>query len=349
MSGEASEEKAEMPVNDSIVSPEPSTDDFEVEGVGIDTDPQAEPEQPDSEPEEGNDQEEAEESADTEPEAEEASPENEDSLAEEPSAKSGKKSKKLQKRFADLTKQREEAHKRADTAEDRAAKAEAKADELEQRLANLEKQSADIPEPDADDFDNYKDYEKAMDEWEKKQHSADEAEPEKEAEPSQASDDAPEGFGAAVKSIERRIADWSEKPEDFDKVALSNAVPVTPGMIMALSDLEEPAQVLYKLGQDIELAKKIADMSSDINKFTAAQVRELTKLEMNLNKGRKPNSQKAKAETDVDVSDDEPDVPEPINPVDTGGEIVQKDISKMSEEEYIAYRNKQDQAPWYGG
>ena len=143
------------------------------------------------------------------------------------------------------------------------------------------------------------------------------------------------GAGEAAKAAETRIEEitarereviaqsWNAQMEDargryadFDAVALSPQVPITPevGMLIATSD--QGADVAYFLGQNRALAAQIAAMSQ------VEAARAIGRIEEKL------QAPKPRTETQA---------PSPISPV-RGGASASLNAEKLSMEDYIAAR-----------
>jgi hypothetical protein len=113
-----------------------------------------------------------------------------------------------------------------------------------------------------------------------------------------------------------QLADAKARYADFDAVALSDEVPVTPAMGDLIKTSDVGADVAYHLGQNRGLAAQIAKM----NPLEAA--RAIGRIEASL--------QMPKARTETNA-------PQPITPV-RGGASASLNADKMSMEEYMAAR-----------
>lgn len=110
---------------------------------------------------------------------------------------------------------------------------------------------------------------------------------------------------------------------DFDQVALSQDVRVTPAMAEAILEADASHEILYALGKDRKKAAEIAKLSPP------AQVRAIARMEYDLAKPKAPPQSKA---------------PAPIKPVRGSGTAAKKSPSDMSMSEYAAWRNGQNQS-----
>ncbi len=113
-----------------------------------------------------------------------------------------------------------------------------------------------------------------------------------------------------------QLAEAKTRYADFDAVALSDAVPITPAMGELIKTSEVGADVAYHLGQNRALAAQIAQLSP------VEAARAIGRIEASLQQPR------PRTETNA---------PDPISPVrGTGG--VSRDPSKMSVSEYKAWK-----------
>lgn len=221
-----------------------------------------------------------------------------DTGAEEPA----KKPNRLQKRIDRLTREK------ADLAR-----------KVEELSKNSDKTARDNEEPDVTDFDEYDDYLAARDAYrDKKKPSNQHAK----------SDDAPESKELPAEVVEAKelvsetFDDAREKYADFDAVITASDLAVTPDMIVALADCDEPADVLYYLGQHKEKSREIAVMSP------RKQAIELGKIEAKI--AIKPLAQKKTTKT-----------PPPIDPVG-GGATGTKQPYEMSYADYEREANMRE-------
>lgn len=133
----------------------------------------------------------------------------------------------------------------------------------------------------------------------------------------------------AAGSLFDRIDKATDKPDDFEAVALSNDVSITGEMVEALAECEDPIKVFYHLGKNKEVAANIS------NKTPAQQMKEILKLDMSVTSKPAKPAQITKA-NDV------------INPVN-GTDSMEKDESEMSFSEFEAKdkaRNKKRSNTW---
>lgn len=226
------------------------------------------------------------------------------------------KQDRVQKRIDKVIKERE-GEKRKNEALQR------RVDELEAKKASPEK--SESKEPVQENFESYDDYLDALDVYEQNV-DAEESKPkgdESKAEVKDNSDEQPTDLSDSQKTamaIIRETVEAAEKPDDFEDVALNPEVPITGDMLEALAECEDPAKVMYHLGQNKDLAADIAGKSQ------AAQMRAIANLDMT-----------------VDVKPAKPtkltNAPDPIAPV-KGSDSQQKHVNDMSFSEYEAHMNK---------
>jgi hypothetical protein len=121
--------------------------------------------------------------------------------------------------------------------------------------------------------------------------------------------------------MQKKISDGRAKYEDFDDVALSNSVPITPAMAEAIAESDIGADLAYFLGNNPSEAAKIASMSP------VSALRALGRIEAKLDFDGVEGKQRSNA-------------PAPIKPVSRGAKAV-VDPSKLSIDEWMAWRQKQ--------
>lgn len=230
------------------------------------------------------------------------------------------------------------AQKRINKEVKRRAQAEAKSAELERTVQELQQkiEALSEPEPKEDDFEDYDDYLKAVEDHESKQGQLRKdvkalAKAKAEAESDQKTvDDLSPQDKAALKTanelISEQIKSSANLPDDFQaKVIDDRSLPISVEMVKALSQAEDAPQVMYHLAENRELASEISEMGP--GEAFAAIIRLDEKLA-----NKPPKAAPAKP---VKV----PSAPEPIDPVGTSD--TQKSIEKMSFAEYEAHMNQQ--------
>ncbi len=123
---------------------------------------------------------------------------------------------------------------------------------------------------------------------------------------------------------EEQVEEAKERYSDFEQVALDPMLPVTKEMAEVIVDSERGADVLYYLGKNRSEAARIASLSP------TAQARELGKIEARLDElmPSRPKKSVTKA-------------PEPIPPVG-GDDVPTKDPARMTMEEFMRWRDKQE-------
>ena len=242
---------------------------------------------------------EAEETKADEPQATEEETPVDDSHANEPEhKKSG-----AQKRIDKLVRQREDARREK----------EKLARELEEYKSKQAETTAS-DKPSRDDFEYEEDYQDALDSYRESDRS-------KKAETPSDNDTTDTQYSdndlTNIEIIKEKLA-YADKPDDFDSVALSDKVPLTPDIFEALANQADPAKVLYELGSNLERANEIANMSR------AEQIIAIHELGKTAKVAPKPvTASKASA---------------PISPV-KGDRVESKSFDDMSYEEYEQQRN----------
>jgi hypothetical protein len=240
----------------------------------------------------------------------------EDATAETDSGKNGKG---FQKRINKVVREREEAKREAER--------------LKQEIQELKnsKESTQEPskleEPKESDYESYGEYLDALDEYDKKTEDSKSEIVEKKEVKENSSSDKKEDAGGLTEAQETALAviqevlKESKKPEDFDKVALDDSVPVTGEMLEAIAECENPVEVMYYLGKNKDIAGKIAGTSA------VKQAMEIAAIDKANTKPKKP----------VELTK----VKDPINPV-APSDSMKKPKQKMSFSEYEAERNREE-------
>jgi hypothetical protein len=226
-----------------------------------------------------------------------------DTAAEQPA----KKQRSAQKRIDQAVRQREDVKRENETLKR----------EIEGLKGKSKKEETSNKEPVESDFETYDKYLDALDVFDK----------ESDKKPEVAnSDDKDKGDKSKVKepeltdsqksalAVTQELVESADKPEDFDEVALNPELSITGEMLEALSECDDPAKVMYHLGQNKDLATEIA------NKTPAQQMREIARLDFNvISKPKKPTQTT--------------EAPAAINPVN-GSDSQQKSDSEMTFKEF---------------
>lgn len=308
-------EKTDAPTD--VVDEIPNDDSgFEVEGVSNDEQALAR-----LEAEDKLKSQEAEElkGIDGESEKKKSSKKNDDAVDETPptddSGENGKPKKgnniqkRISKKHAELMSERE------------------RADRLEAELLELKasKEKPKAKEPDPDDYEDVDSYLEAVSKWEedsKSKKDDDEGKKKANKEDQPAVDRV---FVEAKRSLERAITDWDDIPDDFNEVALADTLPVTPDVVVALTNMDEPAKMFYWLGKNPEEAAKIASMTPQKIAIALAKVEAKEDLSF-----VKPAANKKITAA-----------PEPISPIG-GNDGAKKDLEDMDFAEFSKEMNKRD-------
>lgn len=114
-----------------------------------------------------------------------------------------------------------------------------------------------------------------------------------------------------------RLEAARDEIEDFDEVCAESEAPLTEPMSRTLLELDKGAHIAYYLAKNPQEAERISKLSP------SRQAAALVALEDKVAKPVKPTTK----------------APDPINPVGHKAEV-EKDISKMTDAEYSAYRKK---------
>lgn len=194
------------------------------------------------------------------------------------------------------------------------------------------------------DYETYDDYLEALTDWKfeqretKKQSSSVVPEPSTKT-TEQPTDNAPALSREAQDAIPDIFEDGNEKYADFEQVVRNKDVPITPQLLNAIVDSDSPEDVLYHIAQDAALARDLADMNPQ------QLAREIAKLEGQIsgsgrraqqtgsNEGKETTRAPAKKITNA---------PDPVAPVDGGGDTGMRNPDNMSMDEYAAMRRKQE-------
>lgn len=192
---------------------------------------------------------------------------------------------------------------------------ESERDEARAEVERLKKVKLGREEPREDDFDDPNEYSAARAFWKFRQQDVDEQSAEATAKLERIEQQRQQELH---NSWQERIADVTPKYEDFHKVALDPAVPVTPDMAEIIMSSEVGPDVLYHLGSHREIAAQIASLPP------AQQAYRLGQIEARL------TAPKPRTATSA---------PQPIKPVG-GRSSGEKDPSKMTMAEYAAWRTK---------
>jgi hypothetical protein len=233
-----------------------------------------------------------------------------DALAGEPSADGDASSGAIEKRFRKITLERERWKARAEAFEAAATgRAPAAAPEPPAPPPpNLP------PKPSQEQFETYEEYVEALGGW-----AADKRFIEREHQYVQSQRQTEEGRRAS------KARDWfskgQEKYDDFDEVARSSSVPITPFMAEAMVEAGDVGtDMAYFLGQNPKEASRISSLPP------LAQIRELGKLEAKLTAPAPPLKTKSTA-------------PPPIAPVVQSGEAHLPGLDELPLDDFMKRRN----------
>lgn len=187
--------------------------------------------------------------------------------------------------------------------------------QLQARQAQAAPEGEDTAAPKAEDFATYDEYQDALVDY--KVNKRINAYEQKVSEDYSTTD--LEGFVEDTKELGR------ERYSDFDKVALSNNVPITQPMLKIMQDCENPEGIAYYMGKNIKEATAISRMSPVQAARAIGIIEAKVSAEIIKNPSGKP--------TKRTVSN----APPPVKPTGSGNVIV-KDPEKMSQAEYEQWR-----------
>lgn len=243
-----------------------------------------------------------------EPKAEEQDDSGKDTAADHDK---GKKPNRVQKRIDQVVREREQERREKEA--------------LQRRIDELEKgkqSDKSEKEPVEDDFETYDEYLDALDAYDNKP-TKDQDKPEPKQEEQEAEPSLTDSQKTAMAVIKETV-ESATKPDDFEAVALNPEVPITGDMLEALAECEDPAKVMYHLGQNKDLATDIASGSP------AQQMRAIAKLDLTVT-SKPPKPTKTT------------NAPDPISPVG-GSDAQEKAPAEMSFAEYEAHMNKKERS-----
>lgn len=175
--------------------------------------------------------------------------------------------------------------------------------------------------PVSEDFETHDEYVEALTDW--KVDQTERAKVEKQT--ANQSKEQEADFFAVIDAGSDRYADFDEVAR---KQPADGGPEITPAMLEAMMESDDPVELAYYLGNNVEESKKIARMSP------VGAARALGKIEERFSAGGaqnpKPTPQKTKTK---DIT--------PSSPI-TGKTIPDKDLSKMSTDDFMNSRNKRD-------
>lgn len=226
-----------------------------------------------------------------------------------------KRPSKAQKRIRKLVRERDEANERLREREAELRVLIAQAQNGQAR-PEAEPKQHDAP-PKQDDYQDYAKYLADVAAWAARMETKKvigEAQETNQQRAKKARDT--EAHNARVSKKETLFAKGEDAFEDFTEVASNKHLPVSETMTDALLESEDGHKVLYYLGQNPDEAGRIANLND------VAQVRELTKLELQLSKPASTAKKPTRAS-------------EPMKPVKGGGSPRQFDPDTCSMKEYM--------------
>lgn len=238
--------------------------------------------------------------------------EEDESFSESSNDATAKTKKGFQKSIDRLTRQREEAKRELEAERQ-------KRFEIEKQIKKQEQEANKPKAPKESDFEYYSDFIEAEEKFNEESKKAPIQEPEVEVENDSKLPKLTDSQKTAKAILAEKLIDANETYKDFAEVAYADDVPITPEMVEALAECDNPAEVLYHLAKNKEKAGSISDMSP------IRQAIEIAKLEESLKTPSKP-LKVTKAS-------------EPITPVN-GRDATKKAHEDMSFSEYEKDMNK---------
>lgn len=257
-------------------------------------------------------------------EAEEEEPSTSDEETGEVSGETGEKKDKgekvprgVQKRIGELTRARRD--------EERLRKqAEKERDEWRQAALKEGKEEKGEPaeetgkKPTPDDYDDYEDYNEALAEWLVERKTTEILAT---VDKKRKKDDETKAQEVHNKEIQNKLDKGREKYEDFDEVALNEAIPCSDSMAQAVFDSDITDDVLYYLGTHADEADRISQLSP------IAAAREIGKIEAFLTNPKPTPKKKLSSPHEL------------IEPVGSKSTI-KKNLEDMEQDEFETEANK---------
>lgn len=218
----------------------------------------------------------------------------------------GKRNPKFEKRVSKLTSRLKEAE------EELARLRSGKPTETDQRG-----EKANEPDPNEkpkiEDFDTYEEYVDALTDWKVDQKLTHR--------------DAQNAGKSEHDKFVNRVTEGKKRFADFDEV-VTDDVKISKAAAEAIKESEDPAGLLYYLGENDDVAERLLTLSP------ARQAAEIGKIEAKLaNEGKKPKQ-------DDTPSNKVTNAPDPITPPKGGAGKTIKSIDDMDADEYIQHMNK---------
>lgn len=186
----------------------------------------------------------------------------------------------------------------------------------------------DLKEPDVSDFEDYDEYLEKLGEWKAARKAAKKPKPAKE-ESAKKGDGEEDDKGKkvdqeyldALDDVQDSFEEARSQYDDFDDVITADDLSITPEMVKAMAECDNPGAVAYYLGKHKTEASEIAGMTP------LAQARAIGKLEA---KAEKPKPGKRTTEA-----------PDPIEPV-KGSDSSAKKVEDMDFTEYEQTMNERE-------
>ncbi len=248
---------------------------------------------------------------------------------------------KVQARIDKITRQKYEAQR-----ETEALKVENERLRAERNKSAAEKTEIDIKsrEPNVEDYNDDAEYQKALALWAAEKTSFESKQAEQEVakkEPAQGNDQGSTSQGDWQIDFFR---EGSEKYDDFEAVVKDNDLPISVPMIEVLQHTQDAADIAYHLGQNPEVAAKIAEMhplaiAQEYGKISIKLSAELSQATQVDEPAKQESAKQELSKQEPTKSQKITKAPEPINPVGTSGHVT-KDMGKMTNAEYRVARNR---------
>ena len=183
-----------------------------------------------------------------------------------------------------------------------------------ERIAELEAQIGAKNETKTDaeidpaDYDDFEDYEKAVEASKKPKKEV--KEKQKELSPD---------YVKAMEDLQTKFDDGADKFEDFDEKTQNQDLKITEHMVIAFNEIDNPVDAVYYYASNPEDAEKISKMTPAKQMLSVVKKAEML--------AKKPTKKTTNA-------------PDPIETVGNEGEF-SKDVNQMSFKEFEAKRNSE--------
>jgi hypothetical protein len=171
--------------------------------------------------------------------------------------------------------------------------------------AQLASKSSTKEEPDPANFEDYEDYEKALDAFKFSKKNEEEIDP---------------NYATAIQELQGKFDEEADKYDDFDEKINNQDLKITSYMVMAFNEMENSTDLAYYYASNPEEALKVSKMTPTKQSISVMKKSEALQ--------KKPMKKVTTA-------------PDPINPV--GGEAeISKPLNELSFKEFEKKRNLEE-------